>query len=123
MDADTVSLMMMTSKRERWYIIKCMSKHLEEQQETSSWANQHGSLERRKTDEFLGNHTIPITKGSPLHTQTKGMEQEGFMTIFWIRQKDGTKKIIKETEEDIDGEWLKKTLDRNYKSMRVDDLK
>lgn len=44
------------------------------------------------------------------------------MTIFWIRQKDGTKKIIKETEQDIDGEWLKKTLDRNYKSMRVDDL-
>ncbi len=45
------------------------------------------------------------------------------MTVFWIRQKDGTKKIIKETEEDIDGEWLKKRLDRNYKSMRVDDLK
>jgi len=43
------------------------------------------------------------------------------MTIFWIRDKDGKKKIIMETEEDIDGEWLKKKLDRNYKSMRVDD--
>ena len=43
------------------------------------------------------------------------------MTIFWIRQKDGTKKIIKETKEDLDGEWIKKTLDRKYKSMRVDD--
>ncbi len=44
------------------------------------------------------------------------------MTIFWIRGKDGKKKILKETKEDIDGEWLKKKLDRNYKSMRVDDL-
>jgi len=43
------------------------------------------------------------------------------MTIFWIRGKDGKKKILMETEEDIDGEWLKKKLDRNYKSMRVDD--
>lgn len=45
------------------------------------------------------------------------------MTIFWIRDKDGNKKIIKETIVDIDGEWLKKKLDRNYKSMRVDDKK
>ncbi len=45
------------------------------------------------------------------------------MTIFWLRDKDGNKKIIKETEVDIDGEWLKKTLDRKYKSMRVDDKK
>jgi len=43
------------------------------------------------------------------------------MTIFWIRDKDGKKKILMETKEDIDGEWLKKRLDRNYKSMRVDD--
>ena len=33
------------------------------------------------------------------------------------------KTLIKETEEYIDGEWLKKTLDRNYKSRRIDDLK
>ncbi len=44
------------------------------------------------------------------------------MTIFWIRDKNGNKKIVKETEVDIDGEWLKKKLDRNYKSMKVDDL-
>ena len=31
--------------------------------------------------------------------------------------------LIKETEEYIDREWLKKTLDRNYKSRRIDDLK
>lgn len=33
------------------------------------------------------------------------------------------KTLIKETEHYIDGEWLKKTLDRNYKSKRIDDLK
>ena len=40
------------------------------------------------------------------------------MTKFYLNGK-----LIKETLEDIDGEWIKKSLDRKYKSMRVDDLK
>ncbi len=33
------------------------------------------------------------------------------------------KTLEKELDYFIDGEWIKKTLDRNYKSMRVDDMK